>query len=208
MDLLRKYDALSATNNVNVLGIDMVQETAEQWDLLKAEHFHKAPTRLMACMTNEDWNPILNHGNLFLGVVHHSVIDRVTYRIDGQFEQLAVLYDGYWRPTELPVPIDSLPGELEVQVRTRHPNIEVAWLLVPQPEHQAVFADTDPHEFLPLHCTLDCTLERLGRKASVACGGGTPHKCPNPLGSKASSSAGAKPRISSQPSNFTANRRF
>jgi hypothetical protein len=149
MDLLRKYDALSASNNVNVLGIDMVQETAEQWDLLKADCFHKAPTRLMAFMSNENWNPVLNHGTLFLGVVHVPTIDRVTYRIKDQFEQLAVLYDGYWRPTELPVPIDSLPGELEVQVRTRNLNIEVAWLLVPHPRHQTVFAKTDPSEFLP-----------------------------------------------------------
>lgn len=147
MDLLRKYNQISKSNNINVLGIDLVNETAEQWDYLKDRNFSTEPIRLMAWMPKDYWNPVLNHGTLLLGIVNSPFISGVSYRYNRKYIK-AKLVDGYWRPSDLPIPLDALEKQLEVKINTKLEMFEIAWLIVNDGKDQQILASTDIKEIL------------------------------------------------------------
>ncbi len=143
MELLREYDYFSNSNEVDVIGIDLT-ETMEDWDI------PKEPIRIMAWTPNEPWIPILKQGTLFLGVVDNPGVKKVIYRIKGnvKYKQNGISTFGWWRPTELPIPLDSIPGTLEVKVITENKSVELAWLLTPDPEHQKIFRNLNYKEII------------------------------------------------------------
>jgi hypothetical protein len=149
MELLEQYDNLSNDNKVNILGISLIDENAQQWECLNTPEYQNKVTRLMALMINEEWNPILNHGTLFLGIVDEPSITAVRYRKSSYGEIYdGYLLNGYWRCTDQPFPLDSIKDTLEVQIDSELDNFELAWLIVPMPEHQKIFSELCIQEIL------------------------------------------------------------
>ena len=150
MELLQEYDALSNTNNINVLGIDLIDEYPEQWEYLNSPAFKHFPTRLMAWAQSApaDWYPIVNHGTLFLGIVDSPDISTVNFKWKGEKECSGILRNGYWRPSTNPIPLDSMLDDFKVQVTSVEDKFEIAWLIINSRQDQKIFSKMDPKDFL------------------------------------------------------------
>lgn len=121
----------------NILGIifeSSLQKQAQKimTQLKKNNLINKCPTKIMTFLKNSsEWIniPQLNVLHLFLGIVHTPLINNVYYKIsleDKVFECKAVIINGYWRITEIPLlRTDSI---IDVKVDNENNSFEVAWI--------------------------------------------------------------------------------
>lgn len=134
MDLLLEYDRISISDQINILG-----KHFKSWDPPKRyQSPNKSPNKLLLWTLNEEWNPIQNHGSLFLGVIHNPTIVKVAFKVGNGPPQEAKIVNGYWRLGEYPIVMASLKEELLVQVISLHECIELAWLIISDSNHENI----------------------------------------------------------------------